>query len=205
MSPDMLTALQISKSYGKREILNNISFAIGPGTLNAVVGENGAGKSTLMKIIIGELSADKGTIILNGKAGYCPQNPLIFSMLTVEENFNYFATAYGLTNQTGNLWIARRDELMDQLGFRQYLHYRAEQLSGGTQQKLNLTLALLHEPDILILDEPYGGFDLATYQHFWEMMFELKGKEKCILLVTHLLNDSKQFDQVFTLKEGGLQ
>ncbi len=198
----MLTALHISKSYGKKEILSNISFTIRPGTLNAVVGENGAGKSTLMKILIGELNADKGNVILNGKSGYCPQHPLIFSMLTVNENFRYFASAYGLTN---HYWKARRDKLMDQLGFKKYLHYRVEHLSGGTQQKLNLTLALLHEPDILILDEPYGAFDLATYQHFREMMFQLKDQGKCILLVTHLLNDAERFDQVFTLKEGGFQ
>lgn len=198
----MLTALHISKSYGKKEILNDISFAIGPRTLNAVVGENGAGKSTLLKILIGELSVDKGNVILDGKAGYCPQSPLIFSMLTVEENFRYFASAYGLSN---HYLKAKRDELMDQLGFKKYLHYQVEHLSGGTQQKLNLALALLHGPDILILDEPYSAFDMATYQHFREMMFQLKDQGKCILLVTHLLNDAERFDQVFTLKEGGLQ
>jgi len=198
----MLTALNISKSYGKKEILNSISFAIGPGTLNAVVGENGTGKSTLLKILIGELSADKGTVILNGKAGYCPQSPLVFSMLTVEENFRYFASAYGLTNHSCK---AKQDGLMDQLGFKKYLHYRVEHLSGGTQQKLNLAIALLYDPDILILDEPYSAFDMATYQHFREMMFQLKDQGKCILLVTHLLNDAERFDQVFTLKEGGLQ
>jgi ABC-2 type transport system ATP-binding protein len=201
----MLTVSHISKSYGKRKILNDISFSIGAGTLNTIVGENGAGKSTLMKIIIGEINADKGSVALNGKAGYCPQQPLIFSMLTIEENFNYFASAYGLANQHKHLWKTRRDALMDQLGFRQYLHYRAEHLSGGTQQKLNLSIALLHDPDILILDEPYGGFDQTTYQHFREMMFELKDQGKCILLVTHLVNDKERFDQLFTLEEGGLQ
>ena len=201
----MLTVLHISKSYGKRKILTDISFSTCPGTLNAIIGENGAGKSTLIKIIIGEINADKGSVILNGKAGYCPQQPLVFSMLTIEENFNYFASAYGLNNQNKYLWKARRDMLMNKLGFRQYLHYRADHLSGGTQQKLNLSIALLHEPDILVLDEPYGGFDQETYQHFREMMFELKNQGKCILLVTHLLNDKEQFDQVFTLKEGGFQ
>ncbi len=201
----MITAKNISKSYGKKEILSNVSFAIGAGTLNAVVGENGAGKSTLMKILIGELNADKGMVILNGKVGYCPQNSLIFSMLTVEENFNYFATAYGLASQNKHLWIARRNELMDQLGFRKYLHYQVEHLSGGTQQKLNLSLALIHEPDILILDEPYGAFDWTTYQHFREIIFDLKDQGKCIVMVTHLLNDSEQFDKVFTLKEGSIQ
>ena len=198
----MLSALDIAKSYGKRDILNNVSFAIGPGTLNAVVGENGTGKSTLLKILIGELSADKGSVILNGKAGYCPQSPLIFSMLTVDENFRYFASAYGLIK---HYWKAKQDELMNQLGFKKYLHYRVEHLSGGTQQKLNLALALLHGPDILILDEPYSAFDMATYQHFREMMFQLKDQGKCILLVTHLLNDAERFDQVFTLKEGDLK
>jgi len=201
----MLTALHISKSYGKRAILSNISFAIGAGTLNAVVGENGAGKSTLMKIIIGEISADKGNVMLKGKAGYCPQYPLFFPMLSVEENINYFSTAYGMTSQTNNWWTGRRNVLIDQLGFRKYLQYRAEHLSGGTQQKLNLAIALLHEPDILILDEPYGAFDMVTFQQFREMMFQLKNQGKCILLVTHLLNDPERFDRVFTLKKGCLQ
>ncbi|MFV8327217.1 ABC transporter ATP-binding protein [Flavobacterium sp. ZS1P14] len=198
----MISAKHISKSYGKKEILCNISFTINPGTLNAVVGENGVGKSTLMRILIGEISTDKGVVVLTGKVGYCPQYPLLFSMLTVEENFRYFASAYGLINY---YWKARRDELMDQLGFKKYQHYLVEHLSGGTRQKLNLAIALLNDPDILILDEPYGAFDLETYQHFREMMFQLKDQGKGILLVTHLLNDVERFDQILTLKEGGLQ
>ena len=201
----MLTALNISKSFSSKKVLDNISFTIGGGTLNAIVGENGAGKSTLMKIIIGELKPDNGSVVLNGKAGYCPQQPLVFSMLTIEENFNYFASAYGLTNNKNLRWKNTRDALLDRLEFRQYLHYRAGYLSGGTQQKLNLSIALLHAPDILILDEPYGGFDRATYQHFTEIIFELRDQGKCILLVTHLLNDKDRFDRVFTLTKGGFE
>jgi len=198
----MIKVTGISKSYGSKKILNGISFAVGPGTLNAVVGENGAGKSTLMKIIIGELFADEGTIEVAGKKGYCPQQPLIFSMLTVKENFEYFAAAYGLLKTD---WLTRRSELMEQLQFTPYLHYKVANLSGGTQQKLNLAIALLNEPAILILDEPYGGFDLQTYYHFREMMMQLKARDKCILLVTHMLNEMADFDNVFTLKQGHIQ
>ena len=200
----MLIASHLSKSYGQHAVLHDVSFTINSRTINAVVGENGAGKSTLLKIIIGELKADHGSVEVNGTIGYCPQTPLIFSTLTVEENFRYFATAYGLTKH-GQSWLSKRNHLMDRLNFSQYLHFRTEYLSGGTQQKLNLSLALLHDPDLLILDEPYGAFDMTTYQHFKEIIYELRDEGKCLLLVTHLLNSDENFDQVFTLKQGGLQ
>ncbi len=201
----MLTISNISKSFKRKQVLNNVSFSVSPGTLNAIVGENGAGKSTLLKIIIGELKADKGLVHVYGKPGYCPQEPLVFPMLTIEENFYYFASAYGLVNNSGEEeWIIWRDKLMRQFGYSNYLHQRVDRLSGGTRQKLNLSVSLLHNPDIFILDEPYGGFDWESYQHFWEVMLDFKAKAKTILLVTHLLNNLQSFDNVFKLKGGEL-
>jgi ABC-2 type transport system ATP-binding protein len=201
----MLTISNISKSYRKKEVLHNVSFSIGPNTLNEIVGENGAGKSTLLKVIVGELKASHGSVRVNGKTGYCPQESLVFPMLTVEENFYYFASAYGLVNIPGeNNWLGRRDWLMSQFKYTNYLYQRAGTLSGGTQQKLNLSISLLHDPDILILDEPYSGFDWETYQHFWEIILDFKTSGKSILLVTHLLNALQSFDSVFFLKQGKL-
>ncbi len=201
----MLEIFNISKAYHKQQVLRDISLNILPGTLNAIVGENGAGKSTLLKIIVGEIKADTGSVKIFGKMGYCPQYPVVFPYLTVEENFYYFATAYGLKKRgMEKEWIQQRNLLMKQLSFHQYLHQRVDRLSGGTRQKLNVSVSLLHNPDIFILDEPYGGFDWETYQHFWEIIKDCKSKGKTILLVTHLLNNLQMFDNVFTLKEGRL-
>ena len=202
----MICIEEISKNYGSKKVLQNVSFTVEPGTFNAVVGENGAGKSTLLKIIMGELTADKGKVHLKGKTGYCPQEPLIFSALTVKENFKYFAAAYGLQNtKWKHSWINKMNDLTEQLHFTQYANERVENLSGGTKQKVNLAIALLNDPDILILDEPYGGFDKETYRHFCSMMIYLKQQNKCILMVTHLLNDINDFDKIFHLKEGQIK
>ena len=124
-------------------------------------------------------------------------------MLTVQENFQYFASAYGLINKSHKLkWEARREELMNEFGFAAYRNEQVNKLSGGTKQKLNLSVSLLHDPDILIWDEPYGGFDWETYQHFWKLSTTLRQEGKSILIITHFLNDPKQFDQVLTLKDG---
>ena len=196
----MLQALNIHKSFEGKKILNDISFSVSNASLNAIVGENGTGKSTLLKIIVGELKADKGLIIANGSIGYCPQEALLFSMLTVEENFKYFACAYGLTKN--DQWLEQRDYLLHSLKYSKYLKYRVDKLSGGTKQKLNLSIALLHDPPIFILDEPYGGFDWETYNHFYTMMADLRLKGKCVLLVTHMVTEAAPFNKIFTLREG---
>lgn len=207
MSQFFISVSNLSKSFRQKTVVNNISFRLTSETLNAIVGENGAGKSTLLKIIIGELKADKGFVETQGVIGYCPQQPQVFPLLSVKENIDYFASAYGLFTKYKNTndWLMHRDSLLNNLGYFSSLNQKVCELSGGTQQKLNLTISLLHNPDILILDEPYGGFDWETYQNFYKMILKLRDEGKCILLVTHLLNELKFFDNVYTLKEGHLQ
>ena len=201
----MIDVLNISKSFGHRKVLNDVSFTLKPGTLTGITGENGSGKSTLLKIMMGELSADHGTVNITGTVGYCPQESLVFPTLSVQENLHYFASAYELTTTSNkNKLTSRIDELLEHLGFNAYRNERVQKLSGGTRQKLNLSISLLHDPAICILDEPYGGFDWETYQNFWEVIVQLKNKGKTILIVTHLLNDTKHFDQLLTLKQGHL-
>src|SRR5215203_4466171 len=137
----MLQVTNIHKSFTGIKILDDVSFSVPPGSLNAIVGENGAGKSTLLRIIVGELKADHGLIKTKGSIGYCPQEALLFSTLTVEENFKYFASAYGLTGN--GQWLKQRDNLLHALKFSNHLNNRVDRLSGGTKQKLNLSIALL--------------------------------------------------------------
>ena len=88
------------------------------------------------------------------------------------------------------------------MGFARYLGYRVEKLSGGTRQKLNLALALLHNPDLLLLDEPYTGFDWETYLHFWEMSEDRRANGMAILIVSHLIGEQDRLSRLYTIKDG---
>lgn len=206
MKQNTITLQNVSKSFNEKLVLNDVSFQLESGSLNAVVGENGAGKSTLLKILMGILKADSGQIEIDGKLGYCPQEFELFSLLTVQENIDFFKTAYGLERYCGNGTHSDwKHQLFNTLNFTSSLDQKAGKLSGGTKQKLNLIISLLHNPDILILDEPYGGFDWSTYQSFLKLMTALRQQNKCVLLVTHMLNELSYFDNVLNLKDGQIQ
>jgi ABC-type multidrug transport system ATPase subunit len=179
--------------------LRGASLEVRPGELVGLVGENGSGKSTLMQIIVGLLKRDGGSVELRGALGYCPQLPELWGKLTVAEHLRMFAAAYRLDKATAKASTGR---LVEELGFRRYLDYRVDALSGGTRQKLNLALALLHEPRVLLLDEPYAGFDWETYLRFWEMSAARRADGMAILIVSHLLGERERLDRIYTLKDG---
>jgi ABC-type multidrug transport system ATPase subunit len=198
----ILTAENIAKSFGKKKVLKDVSFEMKSGSLCGIVGENGSGKSTLLKIIVGEWKANRGKILVNGRLGYCPQIVSLFSQLTVEEHFIYFSAAYGIKKTDS---LKRYEELLVHFNYNKYRKEKIVNLSGGTQQKLNLTIALLHEPNLLILDEPYNGFDWDTYLRFWDYTDQLRKKGCAILIVTHLLSEKERFDRIYDLENGYLK
>jgi ABC-type multidrug transport system ATPase subunit len=196
MSDLLLSARNLTKSYGRHRVLNGVSFDLAPGTLVGIVGENGAGKSTLLKILAGELRPGSGTVVLRGALGYCLQAVVLNEELTVDQHLDYFRAAYHLAS------LDRAHALVERLGFTQYRPARVRTLSGGTQQKLNLTLALMHDPAVLLLDEPYQGFDWETYLRFWELAGELRARGRAVLVISHLVFDRERFDQIYTLRKG---
>lgn len=198
----VLKVEHIAKSFGKNKVLVDVSFEMQPGSLYGIAGENGSGKSTLMKIIVGDWKSDKGKITLNSKVGYCPQQTLLFSHLTVNEHFCYFGAAYGMSEESIK---ERSGILMDFFNFSKFRKEQIATLSGGTQQKLNLSLALLHEPGLLVLDEPYMGFDWDTYLKFWDFAHHLKTAGCTILIVSHLITERIRFDRIFNLVNGQLE
>jgi ABC-type multidrug transport system ATPase subunit len=181
------------------DVLRGATLEVGPGELVGLVGENGSGKSTLMQVIVGLLARDSGTLAVPERLGYCPQQPLLWDKLTIAEHFELFAQAYGLDAAGAH---ATRDGLLAELGFAKYLDYRVEALSGGTRQKLNLALALLHEPRLLLLDEPYAGFDWETYVRFWEMAERRRAEGMGILIVSHLLAERERLTHIYELRDG---
>lgn len=205
-SEDLLEVRNVAKSYGKKNVLKDVSLSMRSGQLIGISGENGSGKSTLLKIIVGLLKPNAGAVSMRKRVGYCPQDMLVFETLTVEENFAYFAAAYGLTRRGKQAaWEEKKNHLLKRFQFAPYNDVIVSTLSGGTKQKLNLSLALLHSPGLLILDEPYSGFDWETYLHFWDYARELQSEGKGILIVSHFIYDRQKFDALFELKEGVLR
>jgi ABC-type multidrug transport system ATPase subunit len=194
----VLEARDISKRYRRRQILRNVSFAMTPGSLVGIVGENGAGKSTLLRILAGELRPSAGAVTLAGALGYCPQSAILNDALTVAQHLDYFRAAYGLAD------LRRADALVERLGFARYRATAVHALSGGTKQKLNLTIALMHNPAVLLLDEPYQGFDWETYLRFWDLAAELRQQGCAVLIISHLVYDRSRFDRLYTLAAGAL-
>jgi ABC-type multidrug transport system ATPase subunit len=203
----VLAASGIVKSYRRgvwplrrrNTVLRGADLAIGPGEVVGLVGENGSGKSTLMKVLVGALAADAGTVTRTGRLGYCPQEPLVYGRLTCDEHFDLFGHAYGMT---GAAIEASRAAIYDALGFARYAKVRADQLSGGTLAKLNLGLALLPDPDVLMLDEPYAGFDWDTYQKFWDLVAKRREAGRSVLIVSHFVVDEERFDRIVTVRDG---
>jgi len=196
----LLAITDIAKAFRKAPVLKGVDLELHSGEMLAIVGENGSGKSTLLKIVVGLLKPDAGSFQLRGTMGYCPQESLVFENLTVRENFHFFGKAYGLTD-----WRKRSDRLLERFQFSQYSDYLTSEVSGGTRQKLNLCLALIHDPDVLILDEPYSGFDWETYLHFWGLTTELVQRGRALLVVSHLIYDRDQFHRVHELVDGVLR
>jgi ABC-2 type transport system ATP-binding protein len=197
----LLAAREIRKRYGRRRVLEGASLEVWPGQVIGIGGENGAGKSTLVRILAGVLQPDSGSVERTGVIGYAPQEPLLYGQLTSWEHFRYFAAARGIDRGT---WQARAEELLELYRFTQWRDERAANLSGGTRQKLNLALALLADPRLLLLDEPYGGFEWETYLRFWTHVREMQERGRSIVIVSHLFHERTQFDRLLEVRDGRL-
>src|SRR5436305_6406011 len=139
----VLVARGIRKSFGRRRVLAGLDLEAGAGEMVAVAGENGTGKTTLLRILAGDLRPDAGSVAIRGRPGYCPQTAVLDEALTVDQHVRYFQAAYGI-GRTG-----RAEALIERLGYAGCRDQRAGTLSGGTRQKLSLTLALMRDPPVL--------------------------------------------------------
>jgi len=210
MNAPVLTVVGIEKSFSRgflrwrrlNQVLRGVSFELERGTMVGLVGENGSGKSVLMKIIAGSMRADRGTVVMDGRLGYCPQVPMLYDKLTCDETFRLFGHAYGLDD---GLMQDRAAEMYQLLAFQRFRAELVENLSGGTRQKLNLAIALLHDPDLILLDEPYSGFDWETYQAFWGIADGLRAHQRTILVISHFIQERTHFDRILQLRSGLLE
>ncbi|MDJ0715193.1 MAG: ABC transporter ATP-binding protein [Prochloraceae cyanobacterium] len=205
----MLNIKNLTKSYGKRRILQDLNLHIKPGEIYGLLGPNGAGKTTTINIICNLLQADSGTIEINDRPisqatkswlGVAPQENLLYKTLSCQENLNFYAQIYGLTSKE------RRQKVKTSLAAVNLLDRAktpVENLSGGMKRRVNIAVALVHQPKLLILDEPTTGLDIETRYEIWELIQNLKKQGMTILLTTHLLDEAQRLCQrIGILKEG---
>ncbi|MET9381325.1 ABC transporter ATP-binding protein [Streptomyces sp. NPDC002928] len=188
-----LSAQDIHKAFGHRVVLAGVDLSIRSGDVVGIVGENGAGKTTLLRILCGDLSPDRGSVTIDGTFSHCPQHPVLNNALTPFQHLCLFQEAFRLRN------LDHAHELIDQLAFADHLHVPVKVLSGGTRQKLNLVLALMHDPDVALLDEPYQGFDWQTYLAFWDLATARRAAGRTTVVISHLAYDIDRLDSVIQL------
>jgi ABC-2 type transport system ATP-binding protein len=193
----LLRANNVNKRFGKRTVLRDQSLEVMAGEAVAIVGENGAGKSTLLRVLAGVLAQDSGSVQMVGPPGYCPQQPGLLDLLTVDDHFALFGAGFGLAPADA---LQAGRSLLHSLGYRSEPDRRAKFMSGGNRQKLNLALALLGDPDVLLLDEPYQGFDFGTYVNFWDNADGWRRAGKAIVIVTHMLAELERVDRIIELR-----
>ncbi len=204
-----LDVSHISKTYDTTTALHDVSFNVNENELFGLIGPDGAGKTSLIRIIITLLLADSGNVQLLGhdvvkdykylrrKIGYMPGRFSLYTDLTVLENLHFFATVFGTTIEENYDLIA---PIYSQIEM--FKNRKAGNLSGGMKQKLGLCCALIHKPEVLILDEPTTGVDAVSRKEFWEMLQELKQKGITILVSTPYMDEAEMCDRVALIQKG---
>ena len=195
-APVVLRLTDVSVRRGRRTVLSGINLTLHRGEVVAVVGANGAGKSTLLQLCAGLLRTSGGSIERTPSFGYAPQLDSLAPLLTVDEHIRLFGAARGIRQGRS---VSTGHRLLTRLGWTARGDQTAGTLSGGTQQKLNVALAQLDAPDLLLLDEPYQGLDALAYEDLWTLISAWRASGAGVLLVTHLLRDVDLVDRVVEL------
>ena len=195
-APVVLRLTDVSVRRGRRTVLSGINLTLHRGEVVAVVGANGAGKSTLLQLCAGLLRTSGGSIERTPSFGYAPQLDSLAPLLTVDEHLRLFGAARGIRQGRS---VSTGHRLLTRLGWTARGDQTAGTLSGGTQQKLNVALAQLDAPDLLLLDEPYQGLDALAYEDLWALISAWRASGAGVLLVTHLLRDIDLVDRVVEL------
>lgn len=183
---NVIEVRNLRKSYGKLEAVKEISFDVHEGEIFGLLGPNGAGKTTTLEILEGLKSADRGEINIldRQEIGIVLQSSSFFAELTLLELLKLFTAFYKTANTS-------LDKLIERFDLQKILHFTYVKLSGGQRQRFALAIALVHDPQLLILDEPTVGLDPAVRQRFWDIILDLRKEGKTVLLTTHYMDEAE--------------
>jgi ABC-2 type transport system ATP-binding protein len=204
-----LETANVGFSYMNQEVLRDVSLALKPGELVAIIGKSGSGKSTFLKIVAGIISTKhigkvkifgKSKIFSKSKVGFVPQEISLIPDLSIIDNIKIAGLTCGVCEEQA---MKRASELMSMLRLDENMNKNPEQLSGGQKVRLNIVLSLLHDPKILILDEPFVGLDFMNRRLLWHFLESMRKKKKSIILTSHLLTETQEHvDRLIILKDG---
>ena len=210
--PPAIEATNLTKRFGKFTAVNDVSFSIAQGEIFGFLGSNGCGKSTTMKMLTGLLPATEGNAMLFGepvdandlatrkRVGYMSQAFSLYGELTVRQNLTLHARIFEIPKDKAR---ARIDDLVDRFGLREHLDSISEELPLGLKQRLSLAVAVLHEPDLLLLDEPTSGVDPVARDEFWELLIDLSRNQGVTIFVsTHFMNEAMRCDRISLMHAG---
>jgi len=208
----IIEVVDLVKHYGDVKAVDGVSFSVEEGEIFGLLGPNGAGKTTLMEILCGLRRYNHGEVRVNGSdltkdarkvrgmIGFCPQETLLYDLLNVRENLAFSASLYSLSSKK---FKERLDFSAKVLGVGEFLNRRVQQLSGGMKRRANLAASLIHDPPLVILDEPTVGFDPTIKREFWDLIRSLKGYGKTVLLSTHDMYEADEIcDRVAIMEKG---
>lgn len=203
---------ELTRHYGNVKALDGVSFGVEEGEVFGLLGPNGAGKTTLMEILCGLRRFDSGRVNVRGfdlvkdsykvrgSIGFCPQETLLYDLLSVRENLAFSASLYSMSRKK---FRDRVDFSSKVLGVGEFLNRRVGHLSGGMKRRANLAASIIHDPPIVILDEPTVGFDPTIKREFWELIKSLKDSGKTVLLSTHDMYEADEIcDRVAIMEKG---
>lgn len=203
-----LTVNEIYKSFGEKNVLKGISFSAESGKALGILGRNGAGKTTLIRIIMQVFGADAGTVLLDGEPintekvhiGYLPEERGLYPKQKIMTQLLYFAELKGVDKKQARITA---DKYFKELGIEQYKNVRLDTLSKGNQQKIQLIAALIANPDIIILDEPFSGLDPVNAGMLKNIVKELIKDGKMVLFSSHQMNYIEEFCDDIIILNGG--
>ncbi len=212
MAGELIVAEGLRKHFEDVLAVDDVSLHVAPGEIYGLVGPDGAGKTTLVRLLCGALHPDAGIVTLSGfdmlrtpeqgreRLGYLAQRFALYEDLTVQENLRFFAEVRGLPAAQ---WRERSREILEFVGLAQFLDRRAGQLSGGMKQKLGLAIALINQPQVLLLDEPTTGVDPVTRQDFWRLIIPLLAHgDLAVLVSTPYMDEAIRCTRVGFMREG---
>jgi ABC-2 type transport system ATP-binding protein len=209
-----IEASNLYKSFDGQDAVHNLSLTVAEGEIYGLVGPDGAGKTTTIRLLCGALQPTSGHIYIGGypmskepekgraEIGYLPQRFSLYEELTVKENLRFFAEVRGVSAE---MWQPRSLEILAFVGLADFADRRAGKLSGGMKQKLGLAAALVHQPKILLLDEPTTGVDPVTRQDFWQLIIKLSLEEHvAVLVTTPYMDEASRCTRLGFMREGEL-